>query len=305
MYIPPKIKRKLWHAYLAIVSLVGIVIWTSAVQAPDQLLHVYALDIGQGDAMYMRLPSGHDVVIDGGPNERVLSELGEVMPLTDREIDLVIASHNHADHIGGLDDVLRVYRVKEIWVSGATHNTNTFEKWREAVEAERKAGATVIPIEIGIEKQFGDVKLKVYYPPESLHGLTPKEQHDAMIVTKLSYGEFDALLTGDAEARHEQDLVARYSSELDIEVLKVGHHGSTSSTTESFLKATTPKLAVISAGKNNQFGHPAPSTLERLNEWQAQIYRTDEDGRVEAVSDGKTFWVNSESGGARSRSARR
>ena len=294
MYIPPQIKRKLWQAYLAIISLVGIVIWTSAVQAPDQLLHISALDVVQGDAMYMRLPSGHDVLIDGGPNEQVLSELSKVMPLRDREIDLVIATHNHSDHLGGLDDVLANYRVKEIWVSGAVHTTNTFDKWRAAIEQEQKEGAAVVEVHAGIEKQFGDVKLKVYYPPESLHGVTPKEQHDAMVVTKASYDEFDVLLTGDAEARHEQAIMERYAPELDVEVLKVGHHGSSTSTTESFLKATTPKLAIISVGKGNQFGHPAPSVLERLKQWQAQIYRTDEDGRVEVVSDGKTFWVNSE-----------
>ncbi|MBI3261347.1 MBL fold metallo-hydrolase [Candidatus Berkelbacteria bacterium] len=294
MYIPPPIKRRLWQAYLAIISLVGIVIWTSAAHAPDELLHVYALDIGQGDAIYMRLPSGNDILIDGGPNEQVLSELGEVMPLTDHEIDLVIATHNHSDHIGGLDDVLASYRVKEIWLSGALHNTNTFEKWHAAIEQEQKEGATVVEAHAGIEKQFGEVKLKVYYPPESLHGQEPKEQHDAMIVTKASYGEFDILLTGDAEARHEQELLEHSAPDLDVEVLKVGHHGSSTSTTEAFLKATTPKTAIISVGKGNKFGHPTPSTLERLKQYQAQIYRTDENGRVEVVSDGKTFWTNSE-----------
>lgn len=292
MYIPPTIKRKLWQAYLAIISLVGIVIWTSAVQAPDDLLHMYALNIGQGDAIYLRLPSGPDVLIDGGPNEQVLAELGEVMPLRDREIDLVIATHNHADHIGGLRDVLAAYRVKEIWVTGAVHTTNTFDKWRAAIEQEQKEGATVVEVKAGTEKQFGDVTIKVLYPLETPHGVTPKEQHDATVVTKASYGEFDVLLTGDAEARHEQAIVERYAPELDVEVFKVGHHGSTTSTTEAFLNTTTPKTAIISVGKGNKFGHPAPSILRRLREHQIETYRTDEQGRVEVVSDGETFWTN-------------
>lgn len=294
MYLPPKLKRKIFSVYLLIISLAAIIIWTAAAQAPDELLHVFALDVGQGDAIYLELPSGHDVLVDGGPGEQVLNELGEVMPFNDREIDLVIATHNHADHIGGLDDVLENYNVKEIWLTGAVHTTKSYDNWFKAVKQEEQEGAKVVEVTSGRAKEFGQVKLMTLHPLDDFKGKTPKDQHDATIVTKVSFGEFDALLTGDLNEGHEQKILDVSSEILDSEVLKVPHHGSATGLSEQFLNAVSPKLAIISVGKGNQFGHPAQSILTKLKQHQVETMRTDEHGRVEVTSDGKTFWHKKE-----------
>ena len=294
MYIPQRIKHKLFFIYIVIVALAGVVIWTAAADVGDSLLHLYALNVGQGDAIYLRLPSGHDLLFDGGPGEGVLSQLGEVMPFNDREIDLVIATHNHADHIGGLDDVLDRYEVKEIWLTGAVHDTKTYSNWFKSVKQEEQQGAKVVEVSSGVTKQFGEITLSTLHPPDDFKGKTPKDQHDATIVTKVSFRDFDALLTGDLNEEHEQKILDFQSQILDSEVMKVPHHGSASGLSEQFLDSVKPKLAIISVGKGNQFGHPAPSILRKLREHQVETYRTDEQGRIELVSDGERYSAKTE-----------
>lgn len=284
--INPKTFRK-W--IIPILVVLAVVLWSAVAVSPGSTLDVHFVDVGQGDAIYGRLPSGEDFLIDGGPDNKVLSELGEVMPFWDREINLVVASHNHADHIRGLIDVLEKYQVKEIWLTGATHNTKTYEKFRQTIDNEKDA--LVKKVKAGDERELGMAKIRVLFPIESKDSLAPDDQHDATIVTRLSYGEVDYLFTGDLNEGHEQEILNSSFGILNSEIFKVPHHGSATGLLEEFLDAVKPKYAVIQVGANNQFGHPAPSIIRKLDDRLIPYFRTDQNGRVEISTDGKNIFV--------------
>ena len=226
--------------------------------------------MGQGDAILVEAGDA-DILVDGGPSgSAVLSYLaGQVVP----DIDLVVATHLHADHIGSLDDGMVQYDVQEVWTNGATASTQTYQDFATAVAAE---GAVERQIRRGYSTQFGGVTLTALDPTDPLTG----DSNGDSIVLRLSCGSVDVLLTGDANADSEASMLADPSVVLDADVLKVGHHGSSTSTTNAFLDAVTPKDAVISVGAGNTYGHPAQDTLNRLAAHGATIYRTDLNGTV-------------------------
>lgn len=270
----------------------AIIIWSAVAAAPGTTLDIFFLDIGQGDAIYGRLPTGEDFLIDGGPNNKVLNELGQIMPFWDHHINLLIASHNHADHIGGLDDVLERFDVDEIWVSGAKHDSQTYQKFEQLTKAE--PGATIRIVKLGDSKNVGRGLFKILYPIDSQEGISPKDQHDATVVTKLSYGDIDFLFTGDLNETHEQEILNSSSSILNSEILKVPHHGSASGLLDNFLDAVQPRYAVIQVGAQNKFGHPTQSVLNKLSNRSIPTYRTDQNGRVEISTDSENVFVKNQ-----------
>lgn len=280
-------------AGIALLTFILLTIWTFAFNDPDGKLHIDFLDIGQGDSIYFLTSDGHDGLIDGGPNDKVLRELGEAMPVGDRVIDLMVATHPDADHIGGLAGVLDRYDVKEIWLNGAVHTTQTYLRFLEAVKKEKKLGATVKVITRGDRKDFGDTSLQVLAPFESFEGKQPKEQNEGTIVARLLYNDFSLLLTGDLEYELENKLIANANDIIPLKstVLKVGHHGSGGSSGGNFVNEVKPKIAVISVGKDNRYGHPAKRVLELLEKNKIQTYRTDIQGRIEIISDGLNYQV--------------
>ncbi len=293
-YIPPTYKTKFWRWYLAILVVAAVVVWASVAQEPDKLLHFYALNIGQGDSLYIKLPDGKDILIDGGPDDNVLEELGRVMPFYDHELDLVVATHNHSDHISGLVDVLKHYRVKEIWLTGAVHNTRTFSDWLEAVKDEQDEDAKVVKIQAGHHKDFDGVTFDTLFPLADYEGKRPQDQHDATIVAKMRYGDINFLLTGDLNEGHEAQILAAEKDILRAQILKVPHHGSATGLSNEFLEAVSPKVAIISVGAHNAFHHPAPSIIKKLADRAIKTLRTDRNGRVEVATDGITYSVKSE-----------
>jgi beta-lactamase superfamily II metal-dependent hydrolase len=243
---------------------------------------VHFIDVGQGDAILVEAGDA-DILVDGGPSgSAVLSYLvGQNVP----DIDLMVATHLHADHIGGLDEVLAQYDVREVWTNGATATSQTYHDFTAAVSAE---GAVERQIRRGYSTQFGGVTLTALHPVDPLTG----DANGDSVVLRLSCGSVDVLLTGDATANSEANMLGDPSLNLDADVLKVGHHGSSTSTTDVFLDAVRPNDAIISVGAGNTYGHPTQATLDRLAAHGATVYRTDLNGTVVLTSDCNTYSIS-------------
>jgi competence protein ComEC len=273
------------------MALATVVAWFAILQFPDGKLHVAFLDVGQGDAIFIETPGGVQILVDGGPEGSVLlSELGRHMPFWDRSLDMVVLTHPDADHLSGLVPALERYGVRAVVTRRVGHESELVTAW-EAVLAEE--GATLIRGEAGTRLDLSDgVTLEILHPgPELVMEEDQADTNDNSVVVRLTYGEVAFLLTGDIEARVERNLV-RSDVYLHSTVLKVGHHGSESSSTQAFLDAVRPQVAVISVGQDNRFGHPAGEVLARLE--GALVYRTDEDGTVTISSDGRELWIETE-----------
>lgn len=257
----------------------------STASQQDGLLKVYFLNVGQGDAIFIETPNGNQVLVDGGPDNKVIQELAKVMPFYDRDIDMIIASHPHADHVAGLIEVLERYDVKNVLQAKEDYNSPVVPVWKEAVQNE---GANEIEAISGKVIDLGnEATLTIVHPFVSVAGTFLKNPHDAVVVAMLKYGAFEVMLTGDMEAKVERRLMLE-GNDLKSDILKVGHHGSKTSTTSEFLSAVVPKVAFIQVGKN-RYGHPTPEVLSRLEKFGVKYYRTDLDGAVKVVSDGQSF----------------
>lgn len=263
---------------MIVVTVLGQATVSGAIFSSNRVV-VWVFDIGQGDAIFIDAPDAQ-VLIDGGRNGEVVEKLAAVMPFWDRSIDYVINTHPHADHVIGLNYVLERYSVGEAWVSGQEYNSDAFaffEDWTQSHGQWRVAGA-------GDEIDLGaGASLKLLWPEESVEGEVLEETHDGNIVAELTYGETTVLLTGDFEAEEEVQIL----DELDhIDVLKVGHHGSYTSTSQELLEDITPDWALISVGEGNDYGHPHESVLRRLKSFGIPTLRTDQDGDIRITSDG-------------------
>ncbi len=282
--------RKLSLIHLVIILCLFVFAFStySIASQKDGLLKVYFLNIGQGDAIFIETPSGFQLLIDGGPGNKILSKLGEVMPFYDKNIDVVVASHPHADHVVGLRDVLNRYDVKNIVEAKESYNSSEFKAWLEVVKNEN---ANNIEAVAGKVIDLGDgATLTILHPFESVADDNPKNPHDDVVVAMLKYGELEIMLTGDMEAKVERRLILE-GFDLDSDVLKVGHHGSKTSTSEEFLSAVSPEIAVIQVGAKNRYGHPAPEVLNRLGNFGIKYYRNDVDGDIKLVSDGVDYHI--------------
>ncbi len=257
---------------------------------PDGRLHVTLLDVGQGDAIFIQTPSGKQVLVDGGPSETVLlSQLGRQMPFWDRTLDVVVLTHPDADHITGLVPVLERYQVGTVIFREMERATDVYEYWLQLLQSE---GATVYQGEAGLRITLDEgLDMIVLHPGVKLVDGTDADVNNNSVLVRLAYGEVSVLLTGDIEAVVEHQLVTE-GVPLASTVLKAAHHGSCSSTTQEFLEAVAPEMVVISVGADNDFGHPCADVMERLD--GLPVYRTDEQGVVEVVSDGARVWVKTE-----------
>lgn len=247
-------------------------------------LSVNFLNVGQGDAIYIRTPDEVDVLIDGGPDKSILNELGAVMPFWDRAIDLVILTHPHSDHVAGLVEVLRRYKVKKILYTGVLHTAPDYLAWLEEIKAQK------IPLEIVDKKSeilLGSAtKLEILSPQQSFLNKKVESLNNTSIVARLVYGDTDFLFTSDAEKEVENELLSDSSITLDSDVLKVGHHGSRSSSSLEFLTAVSPAIAVIQVGKDNSFEHPHGETLFNLQKLKVTLLRTDLNSTITLISNG-------------------
>ena len=273
------------------LGIAAAVLWLRIAGGPDGYLHVHFFDIGQGDSILVVSPSGRQALIDGGPDGDIVSQaLADTLPGNDRSLDLVVMTHLDSDHSNGLLEVLDRYTVGAVLSGPQPPGSEMQGQWDQRL---KQHGMAPVEVRAGhIIHLDDDVKLEVLNPPRDR--LFEDSNNDS-VALRLTYGNVAFLLAGDMESEAEKRLVS-VGAELDSTVLKVGHHGSKSSTASSFLDAVGPAVAVISAGRDNTYGHPAPVVIERLeaSAGAENVYRTDEHGTVEIVSDGATVWVRTE-----------
>ena len=249
-------------------------------------LIVHFLDVGQADSILLQLPNNETMLIDAGNNADGDFVVNYIHNLGIIKIDYLIGTHPHEDHIGGLDDVINSFEIGQIYMPRVTHKTKTFEDVLLAIKAKDKkitsAKARVTIID--------EPDLKAYFLSPSRDDYEDLNHWSAVL--KIEYGNTSFLFTGDAEEINEFEMLASSALKPDADVLKVGHHGSDSSTSEPFLDAVAPQYAVISVEKDNNYGHPSPIVLDNLYQRDITVLRTDELGTIKCFSDGEKIRFN-------------
>ena len=243
-------------------------------------LQIYYFDVGQADSTLI-INNGHSMLIDAGNNEdgeKLVTYMKEELNIT--TIDYVIGTHPHEDHIGGLDDIINNFNIKEVYLPEAMTTTKTFEDVLDAI-ANKELSITVPTI--GETFKLGEADFEVIYT-----GTGEKDLNEASIILRMIFGNKTYLFTGDTTEEVEETIL---NSNIDIDVLKVAHHGSKYSSSEEFLNIATPEYAIISAGEGNSYGHPEPETLTRLKKHTNNIYITKDLGTILLTSDGKTITI--------------
>jgi len=279
-------------ALVAGLAIVVLLVWVAAFSLPDGKLHVTFLDVGQGDAIFIQTPRDQRILVDGGPSPTILlAALGRRMPFWERTIELVILTHPHDDHVSGLIPVLESYKVKAFLDGGQEHPTPAYTQCLEVVQ---EKGIPYHLARAGMQIQSGKgLQMKVLHPQSELLSGTRSDVNNNSIVLHLVYGRISFLLAGDVEEEAEWVLLSS-KEDLASTILKSPHHGSDTSLNSKFLEAVNPQLAVIQCGADNKFGHPDPTTLAMLEEHGVTVLRTDQNGTVEVVSDGRRYWVKTE-----------
>lgn len=244
-------------------------------------LRVWFFDVGQGDALFLETASGKQMLIDTGPSDVVLQKLGEVMWPWDRNIDALVLTHPDADHIAGTLGVLDRYQIGQVYESGLVAYTSVANKIKEQEQAKH---LPVSFLRAGDGFVFDGVRVDVLWPRDIDVANAKDDRNQASIVLKLTYKDTTVLLTGDAPETAEQMFAAQAGH---IDVLKVGHHGSVTSTTNELLDAIQPTKSIVSVGKQNRYGHPHPLILERLRLHHTSILQTMREGDILLWSNGK------------------
>jgi len=247
-------------------------------------LSVTFIDVGQGDSILIRC-GGKAALIDTGEYENINMLTDSLDRLGVTDLDLAVGTHPHSDHIGSMATVIRNYKPEDLMIPNATHATTSFEKMLEAAE---KNSCNFIKGEKGVTYQLGDAILTVLSPVE---GYESENLNNWSIVIRLDYGDVSMLFTGDAEAEIEQQIMADGLAKR-VNILKVGHHGSSTSNTLEFLQALDPEYAVIMLAANNDYGHPHRETVQNLSKTSAEVLRTDKCGDITfTVKDGEISYV--------------
>ncbi len=297
------------HAKWVIVPLavVAVLVWVAAAMVPQGgNLSVSFLDVGQGDSILITGPSGQRVLVDGGPSpEKVCLELGEALPFWERSIDLVVLTHTHDDHITGLVEVLRRYDVNQVLysayypieqASATDYDSEVSPAYAEFCDVVAERGIDCAAAQAGQAIDLGGgAAIEVLNPPETFLEGTDSDADNNAVVLRVAMGNISFLLTSDLYWDGELYLVAGRAG-LESTVLKASHHGSSSSTYPAFLQAVDPRVAVVSVGADNRFGHPAQDVMQRLTGQvgDGNVYLTSERGTVTFTTDGERLWVETE-----------
>ncbi len=325
---------RLWKYTFAFLLLILALVFIAIFQIPDSRLHVIACDVGQGDAI-LAVYKNVQILTDGGPDKKVVDCLGRYMPFWDREVEVVINTHPQLDHYGGLVEVFRKYKVDNFIANALDSSASEYQVLKREVG---RGGVKVINPLSGMYVRYDLMHLDIFWPSfaflasegapsieNKLGTFTSKrDPNDFSVQAILSLGEFDALLTGDIGYNMADEVLRNFvvSDSRTIEYIKVPHHGSKNGLTQSLLekivpgglpltevqhepsmdnseKANAKPVGVISVGRKNRYGHPAPEILEILKEYGIKTLRTDQMGNVEVVTDGKSFWVKNKTSPAR------
>ncbi len=234
------------------------------------------LDVGQGDALFIESPTGTQVLFDGGPPRKILGQLSRVMSPFDRSIDALVITDPDQDHVAGFSDVLRVYQIGTVFESGTVSDSKTYQNLKNEIV---RKNIPVILVRKGMKLDLGGgVTISILFPDRDVSGWA---SNDGSVIARLSYGDTSVMLTGDATTETESIVLgANSAAKLRSTVLKVGHHGSRTSTSREFFKTVSPLYALISAGPDNRYGHPHQDVLQTLTAAGAKIFRTDLSGTI-------------------------
>jgi competence protein ComEC len=293
-----------WKYLFALIVLGSLAIFLGLSQSSDANLHVIACDVGQGDALLLTYESTQ-VLIDGGPDAKVLDCLGRHVPFWDRTIEVVILTHPQLDHYGGLIEVVRRYEVENFIANSLDSKADAYEELKKEIS---QRGINVVNPTENTIINYSLLHLDIVHPSEEFltknsSNLTDISQTNVLgastssldpnefsIVARLSFGNFDALFTGDIIPKTIEEILKKEVLK-DVDYIKVPHHGSKNGLTLDLLEATNPEVAVISVGKNNRFGHPHLEVISLLESRGVEIFRTDEMGDIEVSTDGKVWEI--------------
>lgn len=268
---------------MSVILLAGFVFMPSVSSAATPTMKVHFINVGQGDATYIKMPGGEDILIDGGRQGQGDKIIAYLKKQKVDDIEIMIATHPDADHIGALDEVLKAYKVESVYAPKVSHTTDAYKNFLKAVKAEKltiktaKAGVK-LPLKTGTAKFVGPVRD---------YGKTDLNNWSAVL--HITYNKNKFLFAGDAEKTAETDMV-KAKQTLQADVLKVGHHGAKTSSNKNFLDVVKPKYGVISVGKNS-YGHPSTEVINRFKPYKTSIYRTDQKGNIIFTSTGTKITV--------------
>ncbi|WP_434402951.1 MBL fold metallo-hydrolase (plasmid) [Planococcus sp. 11815] len=275
--------KRILSMLMSVTLLAGFVFMPSVSSAATPTMKVHFINVGQGDATYIKMPGGEDILIDGGRQGQGDKIIAYLKKQKVDDIEIMIATHPDADHIGALDEVLKAYKVESVYAPKVSHTTDAYKNFLKAVKAEKltiktaKAGVK-LPLKTGTAKFVGPVRD---------YGKTDLNNWSAVL--HITYNKNKFLFTGDAEKTAETDMV-KAKQTLQADVLKVGHHGAKTSSNKNFLDVVKPKYAVISVGKNS-YGHPSTEVINRFKPYKTSIYRTDQKGNIIFTSTGTKITV--------------
>ena len=302
VFLPGKVRRilqgikrmgtRVVRAGLAvpILGLTAILVWASVLALPDERLQIHFLDVGQGDAILVRTPEGHTVLVDGGPDPLVLaSQLGKILPFWQRRIDMLVLTHGDSDHLAGLLPLVDQYRIESVLEPPGMPESALLTQWHASL-----ASHGIIPRQVwlGAQVRLGsEVSLQMLSPDLELASSADASTNTGSLAMQISMGRCRVLLMGDADELAESRMLQQGGITPSL-LLKVAHHGANTATSEAFLEVALPQYAVISVGEDNRFGHPEPAVLDRLVQAGCRVYRTDQVGTIRLSTDGSRYWID-------------
>lgn len=281
-----KINKKIVFGILGVLALANVFLFIVIYNLnKNKGLEVVFFNVGQGDAAFIEARAGQQILIDGGPDSSIIRKLAKEMPFYDRTLDLIILSHPEKDHLAGLLDVLKRYKVENILWTGIVRDTAEYKEWEKLIKEE---GAKIKIAQSGqriILQENLAIFIDILNPAQDLAGEVMEDSNDSSVVARLSFGTDSFLFTGDIGRVVEEGLGRQ---NISSSVLKIAHHGSKNSDSEEFIKNVSPKIAVISVG-NNSYGHPSSEVLATLKKFAINVLITKLNGDIKIISNGNNF----------------
>ncbi|MDD4568539.1 MAG: ComEC/Rec2 family competence protein [Tepidanaerobacteraceae bacterium] len=274
-------------AFLALAFISACSIGIDVLDSDDNsgFLKVHFIDTGQSDSIFIKSPTGKTMLIDAGNNDDEDTIISYIKKQGVSKLDFLVGTHPHEDHLGAMDDVIDFFDIGEILMPNVTSNTKTF---KDVLLAVKNKGLKITPVRGGMTVPFdNDIKIHIFAPNNSSY----ESMNNYSIVIKLTYGNTSFLFTGDAEKISEDEMLHNSNYNLQADVLKVAHHGSSTSTTVEFLSAVSPKYAVICVGQDNPYGHPHKETIDNLLQYGVEVYTTADNGNIMITSDGEDIEI--------------
>jgi Predicted hydrolase (metallo-beta-lactamase superfamily) len=282
---------KFYKKYLSLFATLLIIVFSfigctssnttdsSKYTSTENTMKVSYIDVGQGDSILVQV-NGKTLLIDAGPNDSTDKLMSYLNKQNIKKLDFIVATHPHEDHIGAMDTVIKKYNIGEFYAPKKMTTTKTFENMITALKSKNiKINTAAAGVSLDLGK---NVKCEMIAP----NGKDYENLNNYSAVIKITYGNSKFLFMGDTEKLSEKEILNK-NYDISCDVLKLGHHGSSSSSSKAFLDKTAPKIAIVSCGKNNDYGHPHKETLEEMKKRNVQVYRTDIDGSIVLISDGK------------------